>query len=125
VPPGGQPRHPHRVLVGLGAAVGEEHVPQVAGRDLGDEPGRLAARVVAERGCDRAQLRRLSLDRRDHGRVLVAEVEVDQLRGEVQVAAALLVPEPAALAAGDDQRVERALGRPGVEDVRAVVLVCL
>ena len=35
--------HADGVLVRLGAAVGEEHHVEVAGRELGDEAGRLAA----------------------------------------------------------------------------------
>src|SRR5258708_33373822 len=55
--------------------------------------------------------------------MLVAEIEVDQLRGEVEVPPAGLVPEGRTLAAGDDDRVEGPLGGPRGEDVRAVVAV--
>ena len=97
VPAGVQPGHPDRVLVRLGAAVGEEHLVQVARRQLGDQPGRLAALVVGERRRDGAQRRRLLLDRGDQPRVLVADVDVHQLRGEVEVPVAGVVPEVAAL----------------------------
>ena len=83
---GVQAGHPDRVLVRLGAAVGEEHPVQVAGVQLGDQAGGLGARVVGVLRGDRAELCRLLLDRRDDLRVLVADVGVDQLRGEVQAA---------------------------------------
>ena len=50
---------------------------------------------LAMDGGDHAQHVGLLLDRLDHPRVLVADVQVDQLRGEVEVAGAVLVPEPA------------------------------
>ena len=53
----------------------------------------------------------------DHLRVLVADVDVDELGREVEVALAVVVPEVAALCAGDRDRVDRALHRPRVEDV--------
>ena len=84
----------------------------------------LRAGVGVERG-DRAQHVGLLLDGRDELGVLVADVGVDELAGEVEVAVALVVPEPRALGAGDDQRVERRLRRPGVEDVGPIVDVRL
>ena len=75
-------RQAHRVLDRLGAAVGEEHHVEVAGRELGDQPRRLAAHVVGEARRDRAQPAGLLLDRRDELRVLVADVDVDQLARE-------------------------------------------
>ena len=113
--------HADGVLGRLGAAVGEEHHVEVAGRQLGDQPGRLAAGVVGVERGDRAQLVGLLLDRRDELGVLVADVDVDELAGEVEVAVALVVPEPRPVGAGDDDRVERRLRRPRVEDVGAVV----
>ena len=87
---------PDRVLVRLGAAVGEEHLVEVARRDLGDQPGRLAARVVGEATAAIVHsCAGLLLDRRDQLRVLVADVDVDQLAGEVEVALAGVVPEVA------------------------------
>ena len=112
VPSGVQPRHPHRVLVRLCAGVGEEHLVEVTGRDLGDEPGRLAARVVGERRADGAHLRRVVLDGGDQLRVLVADVDVHQLRGEVQVGLAVVVGEVRALRRRDRQRVDQGLRRP-------------
>ena len=122
---GGQARHPDGVLGRLGPAVGEEHHVEVARGELGDEPGGLAALVVGMERGDGAQPLGLGLDGLDHLGVLVAEVGVHQLRREVEVAVAVLVPEPRTLGAGHDERVERALGRPGVEDVGPIVPVGL
>ena len=52
---GVQPGHPDGVLDGLGAAVGEEDLVQVAGGALGDQPGRLGARLDGEAGRERAR----------------------------------------------------------------------
>ena len=86
VPAGVQPRHADGVLVGVGAAVGEEDVVEVAGGVRGDQPGGLGAGAVGERRGDGAEVGGLLLDRRDDARVLVAEVGEDQLRAEVEVA---------------------------------------
>ena len=87
--------HAHRVLGGLGAAVGEEHhvevaVVDVGGGDLGDQASGLAAGVVGVERGDRAQLAGVLLDGGDQLGVLVADVDVDQLAGEVEVAGAVL-----------------------------------
>ena len=111
-----------RVLVRLGAAVREEGHRDVAGRHLGDQPRERRARLGRHRRADRAELVCLLLDRRDEPRMLVADRDVDELRGEVEVALALVVPEIAPFRAGDGDRVERVLHRPGVEDVLLRVL---
>ena len=86
VPAGVAAGHADGVLRRLGAAVGEEHHVEVARRQLGDQPGGLAAGVVGVDRGDRAQLVGLLLDRRDQLGVLVADVDVDELAGEVEVA---------------------------------------
>ena len=106
-----------RVLVRLGAAVREERDREIAGRHLGQHPAELRARLVRHRRPDRAELVGLILDRLDDLRVLVPDVDVDELRREVEVALAVVVPEVTALGAGDRDRVDRALHRPRVEDV--------
>ena len=111
-----------RVLVRLRAAVREEGHAQVPRGDLGDEPRKLAALVVGDRRPDRAEAVGLLLDRRDHLWMLVADVQVHELRGEVEVALPVVVPEPDPLAAGDRQRLDLRLDRPRMEDVLAVVL---
>ena len=56
----------------------------------------------------------------DDGRVLVADVDVHELAREVEVLAPGVVPDAASEAAGDDERRQLPLRRPGVEDVVAV-----
>ena len=120
--PAGHPsRHADGVLVGVGAAVGEEDLVECPGRDLGDAPRQLTADVVRHGRLDRREAARLLLDRGDEVGVLVSEVEVDELRAEVEVGVAVVVPEGRALSRGDRQRVDLRLRAPGVEDVRAVV----
>ena len=123
VPAGVQARHAHGVLDRVGAAVGEEHLVEVGGRALDDQPGALGALVVRVLRRDGREPAGLLLDRRDDLRVLVADVDVDQLRGEVEVAVAVVVPDVAALGAGHDHRRDERLRGPGVEDVCAVELV--
>ena len=62
--PGVQARHAHRVLDRLGAAVGEEDLGGAFEGAVEDELGGAVARLVAVLGGDRAQRRRLLLDRR-------------------------------------------------------------
>ncbi len=77
---GVQPGHPDGVLDGLGAAVGEEDLVQVARGSLGDQPCRLGAGVDGVLRGDRAELGGLLLDGGDDLGVLVADVGEDQLR---------------------------------------------
>ena len=113
-------RHPHRVLVRVGAAVREEHLVEVAGatsamrrasspRTSFASAGWIVARrpacswIAATRsGCWWPRLRFTSCD-------------------EVEVRVALVVPERRALARGDGQRVDEGLRAPRVEHVAAVV----
>src|SRR5215213_9606245 len=111
-----------RVLVRLRAAVREERHRQVAGRDLREQPPELRARLARHRRADRAEPVGLLLDRRDDLRVLVADRDVDELRREVEIAVALVVPEMPALGAGHGQGIDLPLHRPRVEDVPLRVL---
>jgi len=52
----------------------------------------------------------------------VADRDVDELGGEVEVALAVVVPEVAPLGARDGDGVDLVLHRPGVEDVALRVL---
>jgi hypothetical protein len=106
-----------RVLVRLGAGVREERHGEIAGRDLGEQAPKARARLVRHRRPDRAEPLGLLLDRRDDLRMLVPDVGVDELRREVEIALAVVVPEVAALGARDRDRVDRVLHRPRVEDV--------
>ena len=115
--------HPDRVLDRLGPAVGEEDLAHVVRCPLDDQPGRFApGRVGVLRG-NRGQELGLLLDRRHDLRMLVPDVDVDQLTGQVQQPVAVAVGHIAALGLGDDHRFQRLLGTPGVEDVAAVIAV--
>ena len=61
--------HAHGVLVGVGAAVGEEDLVEALGRELDDALRGLAAGGVRVLRRDRAQQARLLLDRGDDLRV--------------------------------------------------------
>jgi hypothetical protein len=93
----------------------------VAGRAFDDQSRRFTARVVGVDRGDGAQTGRLLLNRGDQLGVLMTDVDVHQLAREVEVSLAVLVPEPAALGAGDDDRADHPLGRPRVEHVGAIV----
>jgi hypothetical protein len=112
-----------RVLVRLRAAVREERHHQVAWSDLGDQPRELRPSLVRHRRPDRRQLLGLFHNRGDDLRVLVPEVDVDELRGEVEVAVALVIPEVAAFGTRDGERRDLVLHRPGVQDVLLVELL--
>ena len=53
----------------------------------------------------------------------MADVDVDQLGGEVQETIAVVVPDVAALTTGDDHGLQRLLRAPRVKDVLAVQVV--
>ncbi len=120
---GVQAGHPDRVLDGIGATVGEEHLVHARGGQLADQPGGLAAGGVRVLRGDGRQDAGLLLDRSDDLGVLVADVGVDQLAGEVQVPVAVVVPDPGARRAREGHRGQRRLCRPGVEDMRPVELI--
>ncbi len=105
-----------RVLVGLGAAVGEEGLAQVLGRDLLEQPPGLGARRRRRGGRrDIGDLFELGGDRGDHARVAMAQVGTHQLRIEVHIALAVGIPQVDALGVVDHQRLHRALHGPFVE----------
>ncbi len=116
LPPGDPARQLDGVLVGVGAARGEQRHAEVARRHLGEQPGELRPRLAGEGRRQAVQRLRLAPHRLDQPRVPVAEVQVHHLGGEVQVAASVGVPEPAALPAADAQPVGAALGAPRVDD---------
>ena len=91
--------------------------------NLDDQAGGLTAGVVGVDGGDGAQAVGLFLDRRHELGVLVTDVDVDELAGEVEVAGAVVGPEVAALGARDHGGVQGSLGAPRVEHVGAVVRI--
>ena len=117
---GVQARHADGVLVGVRAAVGEEHLGEPAGRLVDDALGRLAAREVRGRRPDRREGARLLLDRLHDGGMLVPDVDVDELAREVQHPVAGVVPDRRARPAGDHGKIEVRLRQPGVEHELAI-----
>ena len=117
VPPGREPCELDRVLVRLRARVREERHAEIARCHLFEQPTQARARLRRHRRADRAEPVGLLLDRRDDLRVLVTDVDVDELGREVEVALPVVVPEVPALGTRDRDRVDRVLGGPRVEDV--------
>ncbi len=112
------PRHLDRVLVGLGAAVGEEERVDVAGRDRGELLAEERPGLGRHEGIGVREGLGLLLDGADDPLVAVADVDAHQLAVEVEVALALGGPEPAPFGAGDRDRVHLRLRRPFVERMR-------
>ena len=123
VPAGVEAGHADRVLVGVGPAVGEEDVVEAGRGALGDEARGLRPGGVGVGGADRAEQIGLVLDCLDDLGMLVADVRVDELGGEVEQRPALAVIDVRARRAGDGHRVERPLSRPRMEDVGPVEVV--
>ena len=65
----------------------------------------------------------LILNRLDDLGVLVADIDVDQLRGEVEELVAVVIPEVAALGGRNAHRLQGLLSTPGMEDVFAIHVV--
>ena len=107
---GVQARHTHRVLGCFSTAVGEEHHVEPGG--FADQASGFAARIVGVERRDRAQLVGVFLNRGDELGVLMADVDVDQLTGEVEVLGAVLGPEVTAFGASNDGGVQCALRAP-------------
>src|SRR5699024_2970153 len=83
--------HAHGVFVGFGAAVGEKHLVESIRGDRADQACGFGAHVVGKWRRDVGQAFGLGLDGGDQLRMLVTEVEIDQLRGKIQIAVAGIV----------------------------------
>ena len=101
-----------RVLVRLGAAVGEEEAVDVAGRDLGELGAQPRARLGGHERIGVGEHRRLFLDRANDALVAVADVDAHQLAVEVDEALAFGRPEVDALRARDGNRIDLRLRGP-------------
>ena len=106
-----------RVLVGLGAAVGEEEDVDVARTDLGELAAEPRARLGGHERIGVGERLGLLRDGADDALVAVADVDAHQLAVEVEEPLAFRRPEPAALRAGHRNRIDRALRRPLEERV--------
>src|SRR5262249_18582940 len=95
---GDHARHDESLIVGLGAAVDEVALVQVAGRPLGQGVGQGDAFLGQEDRRHAADFLRLLLDRLDHAAVVMAQVAVEDLGQHVEVALALPIEEINAVA---------------------------
>ena len=118
-----QARHADRILHRVGTTVGEEHLLMARARSINDALRGIATHVIGMLRGHRREPSRLLLDGLDHPRVLMADVDVDELTGEVEVALAVVVPEIAPFCGRNRQRLDLRLSAPGVEDVRAIEIV--
>ena len=114
------PRHADRVLHRISAAIGEEDLRHIWPSEFNDALSSFTTLVIRMLRSDRRQLPGLLLDRGNHLRVLVADIHVHQLRGEVQPLVAVVVPHVRTLGRRDTHRVQSTLGAPRMEDVLTV-----
>ena len=105
-------RDADRVLVGLGAAVGEKEHVDVARRDRGELRAQPRARLGRHERVRVREHRHLVLNRLDDPLVAVADVHAHQLAVEVEEALPFRRPEAHALRARDGNRIHRPLGGP-------------
>ena len=106
VPPGERARDLDRVLVRVGAAVGEEEHVDVARREARQLRAQLCARLGRHERARVRQHRRLLGDRARHALVAVADVHAHQLAVEVDVALAFRRPEVDAFRARHRDRID-------------------
>jgi hypothetical protein len=109
---GDEARDADGVLIGLGAAVGEEEHVDVAGTDLRQLLSQLRARLGRHERVRVGERRGLLLNRLDDALVAVADVDAHQLAVEVDVALAFGRPEVDALGARHRDRIDVRLRRP-------------
>ena len=113
-------RQPNGVLIRVSAAVSEENFIHAIRCQVGDQLGRFATLVIGMLRGDGRQSRSLVLNGLYDFRVLMTDVDVHQLRGEIQVPIALVIPHIATLGRGRRERVQGALRTPGVKDMGSV-----
>ena len=114
---GGQPREANRVFGRFRAAVGEEEDVDVTGRDLRELLPEPRARLGGHEWIRVGQRRRLILNRLDHARIAVADVDAHQLAVEVDEALAFRRPEINALGFRHRNGIDVRLRRPLVQRV--------
>src|SRR5262249_35868952 len=106
------------LVVRLAAAVDEEALSQIAGGELGKLAGQEDATLGQHLRRDTRGLGRLPLNRLDDLAIAVAEVAVEQLRQEVEIAPALAIEEADALAVVElEDGLFALLDGPGHEQV--------
>ena len=104
-----QARHTNSVFVCVSTTVGKEDLLETLGSVRENFLRCEGTNVVGVCGCHRSEHISLSLDGFNHLGVLVANVDVDEHRREVEVGIAFVVPNVGTLASSDDKRRESAL----------------
>src|ERR1700676_2985869 len=118
---GNEPRHFDGIFIGLGAAKREERFRQAGyfGEFFAERPARFSGKTWPRE----AKFIHLLLDGFQHFWMLVSDIEIDQLRAEVQPALVIAIPEPDALAAFHVNRIRLALHRPREHRVVAFSMI--
>jgi len=105
------------ILIRLRAAVHEEDLVDVARCDVRQHFCELRARLRRRRRVSVAEFLRLVFDGLDDPGMLMAGVDVEELRAEVEIAFPLVVPEVNSQASRHDEGLEALLRRPGMQHV--------
>ena len=119
-PAGKEFRHLHRVFVGFRAAQRKKSFCQAG--NFGKFFAQSTARLGGETWSRKTQLANLFLDRLQHFRMLVANIQIDELRAEVQPAIIIAIPEPDTLGPRHVNRIGCRLNGPREHRVVAVFL---
>ena len=117
--------HANCIFGCFGSTVGKEHHVQITRRTFGNQAGCFAARIVCMERRNGAQTLGLLLNGRNQFRMLMSDIDIDELTREVEVLLARLIPEVAALGLSDNDRADQALSRPRVEHMCAIALKCV
>src|SRR5580700_2870435 len=107
------------VLVGIGAAVGEEECIDIAGSNFGELRAESRARFGSHERIRIGEPRRLLADRLNDALIAVSNVDGHKLAVEIDEALALRRVEVNALGAGDRNGIDFRLCRPFIERVLA------
>jgi len=112
---GGRPRELDGVLIGIGAAQGEEHAPAAEARAFEEERREPRARLRTPGARDETELLGLSADCGNHARVLMAEIAAFGETRHVEDRAAIGREEPRPLTPHDGRGIPLVLHAPTVE----------
>ncbi len=117
-PAAGLARKLHGMLVGVGAAQGEEYPSPLESGEFQELLGQRRARPGAPARIHEAQGFRLFLNGMDQTRVLVAQVHAFRQAAHVDVGVTRFIPEPRTLSADDGGRVPLRLNTPAMQYTR-------
>ena len=108
------------ILIRLRATQRKEALFQIARCDLSQQAPKLPPHLRSKGRSHVQKAIRLLLDGRHDTRMTVADVDVHQLRGKVQVTAALDIPQVYPLRSRYGDRIDRPLCHPGKDSVLTV-----